>query len=352
MAFISVLDQTAVDIDQVAKSNYDKLIKLIEAGVGPRGALNQIYLSFASGYLPEISEVLSKAFTAILEKPFTVNQVYNYPVGNIPLSAKLYQDAKEVSRQVEVVISEHAKGIQNLRDLALKLYEGYDFNSTEVLVGEQTLPKYLKSIFGELSTEVDREVAKLSARGLQTAPLRASYLKLIDSVEKGVAKKSLDKAISTAIHERLRFYADRVAQTELARSYAKAQALKIRDREDVQYVQVRYAGNHSADICNMFGDVDRFGLGNGVYPKDKAVVPPYHPGCRCRLISLVNLVTDSIPDADKNAERVYLQSLTDEEAAGVLPKGTRDYIAKGGNLRDYLNAKAKEEYAIPTIGDL
>jgi len=354
VAYISILDNLNVDIDKLAKEKYVNLIQMLEAGISPQQALESIYLSFSKGFIPEYAALMAGAFTQLLQKPFTPTQMLEYPVGKLSLSSKIYVNAKEVAQEAKQIIENHLKGFIDLRKLALDLYSGYDINpaSQEVLQAKKVLPKYLKEAVGEFAGEVDRQIAKLIASDLKTPALRAAYLQLIDKVEKEAGKKALDNALRSATAEKMRYYANRMAQTEAVRAFNKQQAKKIQGRDDVEWVQVRYSGAHTYDYCNLFGDPDRYGMGQGVYPKDEAPVAPFHPHCRCKLVVRLDLQANPDAKLDVNAERAYLDSLSDEEAKGILPAGARKYIEDGGDLRDYLNSRSGKDYQIPLLGDV
>jgi hypothetical protein len=78
----------------------------------------------------------------------------------------------------------------------------------------------------------------------------------------------------------MRYFANRIAQTELHRAFTTKQAADLMEDEEVEWVQWRLSVTHPRpDICDLHAHVDRYGLGPGVYPKPLAPLPPAHPHC-------------------------------------------------------------------------
>ena len=71
------------------------------------------------------------------------------------------------------------------------------------------------------------------------------------------------------------------------------------------------------DICDYFSSVDLYGLGKGVYPKDKAPLPPFHPFCRCRIIQKFSIEAKNAK-LNLKADSEYLNSLKPFQKAQIL----------------------------------
>lgn len=353
MAYIKALDQSSIDIDRLSLVAYKRLVKLIESGVPPQVAIEQIYLNFfESGYSYQVAVIMAKGFTEALQAPFTPKQLLDYPIGDIKLSTKLYSNSKKMGEQVEKILKEHTAVFHNLRQAALDVFSGYNQKPDgEVLRAKKILPRYLLDAAKPFSTEIDVALAKLTAEGLKTPGLRAAYLKAIDKIELGAGKVTLDKALKVASYEKQRYFANRIVQAETTLAYNRKQALKLKE-SDVEWVQLRPSGSHVPDICDVYLYADRYGMGEGVYKKLEAPTGHFHNFCRCRLVARPDLAPK--PDAmlDANAERSYLESLVEEERNGLLPLGARAYVEKGGSLLDYMNQRKPEQYKIRTIGEL
>ena len=350
------LDKLAVELDKNSKRQYEKLLKMLKEGVKPQEALSVIYLSFEKNtYNYDFIVALSTAFTALLEKPFTVKELLEYKVGKVKLSDKLYVDAKKVATEAKTIIEEHLAGFHNLRKLALSLYAGYDQRpeSKEVIKVTKVLPRYLKDAVKPFASEVDTEIARLTASGLKTPALRTAYLKYLDKAELGIGQDTLTNSLKTAVAEKLRYISNRLAQTTAAKAYNVKVATDLLARDDVQYVRYALSGSHSVtDICDHFKGVDLFGVGGGIYPKGEAPLLPAHPFCRCRLIAVVNLRTPTTPEARPEATRDFYDSLSDEEKALVYAGGLRKHVENDGDVLEYINRSKPDEYKIRLLKDL
>ena len=74
----------------------------------------------------------------------------------------------------------------------------------------------------------------------------------------------------------------KIARTEVARARYDAFIARYGEDEDVVAYQWKLGSRHPAeDICDMYAEVDLYGLGKGVFPKDAAPVNPAHPHCLC-----------------------------------------------------------------------
>ncbi|MCK7493257.1 MAG: hypothetical protein MZW92_18825 [Comamonadaceae bacterium] len=68
------------------------------------------------------------------------------------------------------------------------------------------------------------------------------------------------------IEERNRYFANRIAQTEIARAHADRVADEFLADPTIEVVEVRMSPSHPVtDICDLFARQDRFGLGPGLY---------------------------------------------------------------------------------------
>lgn len=76
--------------------------------------------------------------------------------------------------------------------------------------------------------------------------------------------------------------AERIARTEGARARYDAFMARNGEDEDVVAYKWKLGSWHPAeDICDMYANADLYGLGKGIFPKDKVVPQPAHPHCLC-----------------------------------------------------------------------
>ena len=85
-----------------------------------------------------------------------------------------------------------------------------------------------------------------------------------------------------AVQEKARYHAERIARTENARAYADGQMSRYMNDPDVVALKWKLGSRHPRyDICDFYANADLYGLGKGVYPKDKFPRLPAHPHCMC-----------------------------------------------------------------------
>ncbi len=354
-----VLDRVAREIEAEAEKAAQKVVDDINAGVDPRTAVNGANAEYRGAY----AGLFAKALSDVLGRSFTVEQALNYKVGKKPLSSRIYANEKLVSLRVRQAVQDHVRGYQDARALARELYEGYDFRTDEPIKisrRAKIVPQYMKDallIDAATQQSMGRAFAQAQAKALRTGALRAAYLELLDDIERienGEGAEHLDKKVRVAYEEKVRYHANRIAQTELHREYAKAIALDMADDDDIQYVQYELAPTHPiTDICDYFAGADLYGLGRGIYPKREAPVPPLHPFCRCQLSPRLDLTDEIVPKFDPGAQQRFFNSLSVREQK--LVAGTKDNLEKlrkGKDVRKVWNEKRPAEYRTRNIGEL
>lgn len=354
-----LLDRLSRDLAREAKEGKDKVIELINGGTAPRDAIDQVNADyngkFANLYAAALSEVLGREVTAA--------NVLRGTIGEITLSKALYENAKKVSAQVRETIALHVKGFQDSRKLAKELYEGYGFKTDEPLKinsRNKLLPESIRKALAtdpEVSGQLQRAFDEAGVKALRTKALRAAYLELLDSlgnIEGEAGAALLEKKLQVAYEEKMRYFANRIAQTELHRAYALEIAQDIADDEDIKFVQYDLAPTHPVtDICDYFAKANLYGLGAGVFPAGACPVPPIHPFCRCQLTPRVDLFDRAVPKKIQGAEKAFFSSLSIREQK--LVAGTKANLAavrNGKTMKSVWNSRQPDQYKVKTIGDV
>lgn len=351
----ALLDATARGLDADLKAAYQRLTELIRAGIVPRDAVEAVMQTFTGQY----EALLSQAFSAIMAASVGTAAVQQLEVGAVQLSRKLYAQSQQTAAVVQGIVDRHAKGFQDARRLTLELFEGYDFREAEPLNlkrGNQTLPKYLREELlydPGLAGDLQRYFSRLQAESLKTPALRASYQELLDAIEEGAGARVLDNKLRVAFFEKMRYFANRIAQTELHRAYAQREALMLLDDKDVEYVQWRMSPNHpEVDICDYFAGLDRYGLGKGVYPKKLAPVAPAHPHCRCVLRPRLDIRLGTKAKENPDADGAYIRSLGGDGALVMGSRAKLDQVLRGAKPLDVHNATIDPAYRVKLAGQL
>lgn len=288
-----------------------------------------------------------------------VRMVKAMKVGDLSLSQRLYTNASQTASHVAALVKEHAQGQMQARELAIRLYDGY--NAKDGIVrplegaARAQLPKALKQL---TANPVDRaalqqvfEQGQRYAQTLKTEPLKAAYLQALKAWEDGKGFAPLQRGLEIAHREKTRYVANRIAQTELARAHQHALADTLMADETISVVQVQMSAAHpKTDICDLHSKADLFNLGPGNYPKSKAPKPPFHPFCRCRLRSRPSL-TEAIAREKPGGDAAYLRSLPTKEAIQIA--GSRNRLQKllnGEKLDDVVNEGRDALYRLERLG--
>jgi len=351
-----LLRGTSAEIDTAVSNAYDELIKQIRAGVDPRDAVQKVMDAFSG----EFAAIMAAGLSTVIGE--SVGTAASIEVGTIKLSSRLYAQAEATSTVVQGVVQSHTRGYNDTRALALELYEGYGFNPTEPLnlkPDNSALPKYLREVIlpdKPSRVELSKAFAKAQTKALKTGALKAAYtelLKAVDNAESTVGKKHLEKKIKVAFEEKMRYFAKRIAETEIHKAYAENQAREMMADSDIQYVQWTLSPRHPVvDICDYYAGVDRYGLGPGVYPKAFAPVPPAHPHCKCVLNERFDLNGKSIKDL-QDAELAYFNKLPPDVARKVAGSEKKlDRVKAGETAWQVHNSKTDPIYQVKTVGQV
>ena len=268
---------------------------------------------------------------------------------NVNLSKRLHGVDNVLRNNILSTVGTAIRTHKTIQQLSMELYDGY--NIPDNVLHQAELPAYLEKI-KKLLTRLysgDRDAVRQSGlykavthdiQKLKTPALRAAYK---DAAEAAVqdkksalarARKMLDtgaskedvnsmllaereqavkKALWVAAQEKTRYYANRIARTENARSYYEAQLAAAKDNPDIfgfKWVMSSAHVHSDTDCdCAMYANLD-IGYGKGVYPKDKVPFLPAHPHCMCHLkiVYVWDVVRtdgkDTLPPQRKSVNRV------------------------------------------------
>lgn len=304
-----------------------------------------LFEAACSGYgiLPQdVPQAQRAAWGAALAKSWNTD--------GMRLSKRLHGGSKAMREAIITTVKTEMKAGNTWRQAARKLYDGYGYG--HVIKGDG-LPKYMEEaiaairsdplLMNQATKKALRQIEQLSQHGAPTVPLRVAYRKLVAAAETGVDKK-LEKAIYQAVNEKSRYIADRIARTEIARAYGDGFFLRVKQNPNIVAVRWKLSRRHpKRDICDLYANADLFGLGKGVYPKDKAPTYPAHPHCLCDLSEIV--VGDV--DMDQEHEQVaqggeeYLKRLKPHELESILGVDGAKRWKAGADWQDFLKVKLR-----------
>ena len=212
------------------------------------------------------------------------------------LSQKLHGAESDMRQAIVETVKRQIRRNNTVQKTAQALYDGYGYGH---VTGTQELPRYLdeltrwtrrsqENLTPEELKVIQKTIRKVKAQADGLVDDRVTYNhfktalnELMDKVESG-PEKAAQKALKTAVEEKSRYVAERLARTEAARARYDAFIARHGEDESVAAYQWKLGSRHPAeDICDMYANADLYGLGKGVFPKDAAPVNPAHPHCLC-----------------------------------------------------------------------
>ena len=108
--------------------------------------------------------------------------------------------------------------------------------------------------------------------------------------------------------------------------------LRYQNDDDVVALKWQLNSRHPVcDICDVYANADFYGLGKGVYPKDKFPTLPAHPHCLCKIAPVYDFEVD-IDKAKENLEEGgnrYINSLSKVNQERILGVHGRRVVSSG-----------------------
>ena len=223
---------------------------------------------------------------------------HSWAPDKLTLSERTTRGGLLVRALVAQAITQQLRKSTTYRQTALRIFDGYQKGG---LIPTQDLPKFLQEIVAagrradiprakllNMLKPVKKEIAKRT-----TAGMRAAYTQLVRAVEEQ-NEKALENAIYVATQERTRYFAERIARTEMARAYHDGFLARWDANEDCIAYQWRLSGRHTVyDICDLYAKANLYGLGAGIFPKGKVPLIPAHPNCMCSLKPVIRGMLDN-----------------------------------------------------------
>lgn len=322
-------------MDGMKESIVDDMVKAFTSGYVNAG----VAVGVDTGTIPYTSESISTA----MQKAWAQD--------NLNLSTRLHTRGHGVRKEVgDILKATIGKGNTN-KKIASELFNRGVIDTAE-------LPQFMDQV-AKLPIETSAEEKRKLLRKVQsqvskrtTAGLRAGYSEVIKAVEDDNERK-LEKAIEVATEEKTRYHAERIARTETARAYADGQVSRYKDDDDIVAFQWKLGTRHPVfDICDFYANADLYGMGKGVYPKDKVPMLPAHPHCMCRLKPIVDgMIDNSTPKENINDGGMdLLKSLSVKEQERLLGVHGRVAVLEGkARWQDHLRGwDAKDVFKVRT----
>ena len=352
-----------------AKKAIKYLMRLLAEGVKTEAAITKVLQRYPNlSTLPELQPALVEAAAyayGIVPGVLTTAQVKlmgeqlaaKWDESGMTLSEKLHGVGVKMRDAIVSTLQEQMRRNKTWTEAARALYDGYGDDGQNVhnggkdIISKQELPKYLQKVReatgNDLQTLAEQRQAidninRLAKNGAPNKALQAAYNKLLEAVKKG-NEKAIEKAVEVAVNEKSRYVAERITRTEMARAWADGFIAKIKDDADVVAVKFKLSSRHPVfDICDMYAKADMYGLGAGIYPKDKLPPLPLHPHCLCRYVEVIEGEVDMKQQRDqvREAGNKWLNSLPESRRAQVLGRKGLKAWEDGNDWRKYMRGYA------------
>lgn len=352
-----------------AKKAVAYLQRLIASGMKFEEALDNVQRHYGKLFtLPELKPALVEAAAyayGIVPTMLTKAQVESmgeeladkWDESGMTLSEKLHGVGVKMRGAIVSTLQEQMRRNKTWTEAARALYDGYGddgqnvYNGCKDIISRQDLPKYLQKVreatgndlqaLAEQRQAIDN-INRLAKNGAPNKALQAAYNKLLEAVQKG-NEKAIEKAVEVAVNEKSRYVAERITRTEMARAWADGFIAKIKDDADIVAVKFKLSSRHPVfDICDMYLKADMYGLGAGIYPKDKLPPLPVHPHCLCRYVEVIEGEVDMQQQRDhvQEAGDKWLNSLPESRRAQVLGRKGLKAWEDGEDWRKYMRGYA------------
>ncbi len=280
---------------------------LMKQGKSPEDAVRQVFREFgvedwlqvnvAKVIVGTAQDALGKEAASALSTAAILEALSNpWDGSGLTLSEKIHGASNVMLNDVISTLREQIRRNKTVKDTAQALYDGYKSGH---VVREQQLPQYLdeltrwtrrsrENLSQEELKDLQRSIRKVRYQADDLVDDRSTYnhfrtslRELMDKLEHG-SEKAAQRALQNAIQEKSRYVAERIARTEGARARYDAFMAQAGEDEDVVAYKWKLGSRHPAeDICDMYANADLYGLGKGVFPKDKVIPQPAHPHCLC-----------------------------------------------------------------------
>lgn len=304
------------------------------------GLIDSLVEAAAYGYgiVPEVLTAATYAKMAtVMERPWASD--------GMTLSKRLHGAAKQMREAIVDTIRTQLNLNASWTNAARELYDGY--NSGKAVVRAQDLPNYLRLVRHatagspehlRAARQAMNSINRLARNGAPTKSLKAAYNQLAQQAITG-SDEALQKACWVAVQEKSRYVAERIARTEMARAYADGFLADIEADDDVVAVKWKTGTRHPVfDICDMYAKADMYGLGPGIYPKDKLPKLPAHPHCMCKLVKIyaADLNGKKAKENIEYAGNAYLKKLSDNQRTQLMGINGAKAWQSGESWQDYL----------------
>lgn len=346
--------------DKTIKAFEKEIKRLLKEGKTAKEAVKEAYKKYPimKTLEKELQKQLEEEMKRGAGEDIPINAIHDalslvWSPDNLTLSERTTKGGKEITAQAASIIAEAIKKGKSVQKTALALFDGYGYGH---VLPTQDIPEFMKKLteigrltdykgqeFRKTLRDVERQLKRVNVQGMKIA-----YGKIKEAIETGNEKK-INKAVYVATQERTRYFARRIARTELARAYGDGAMAKWENDEDCVAFQWKLSTGHPfCDICDLYANADLYGMGKGIFPKDKVPRLPVHPNCMCHLRPVMEgsrlLQGEEKEQIDKGG-MAYIKKLSKHDQERLLGVHGRLEVLKRGKwtekARGYSGEKMK-----------
>lgn len=332
-----LVDSWSAEYRKLTAPVIEKIQKSLAAGDGPEEAVRKAFTAtnldarLANTLLDAMGVAVAEAVgPGATIKPSGRDKLLTLPwtADNMPLSQRLHGAGGTMRQKIIDEVQGAINKGEAWKQTAKRLYDGYGFPTT---IQSAELPQYLTELLKasrempdgdelrRLLRKATRQIRLLGQDGAPNQALKAAYKGIAKAVATGT-DKAIDRAVTVGVEEKSRYYAERIARTEMSRAWAEGFWAQYGGDDLVAAVRWRLSSRHPRfDICDFHAHANLYGIGKGVYPKDRAPAQPAHPHCLCHMTPVFfNEVGKPDPDKLKQRGDAYLASLDEADRKRLL----------------------------------
>ena len=334
----SIITEFSHKYGQNAAKLEKEILTYVRAGMKPADAIKTAFKStqFSQQVENDLAAAQKQAAGLNIGAGASMTTALNEPWDGtgVTFSQRLHGTSTAMQQAMTATIKDQLKLGATAVQVARALYSGYNDGH---VIRQQDTPGYMDRLvqFARKSTlslteqrdlmrsvrVAKRQIESLAQNGAPTSALRAAYSKLLDAILAG-NDKNIARAVNVAVNEKSRYIAERIARTEAGRAYFDGVIAKYQDDPTVVAYKWELGSRHpEPDICDMFAQANMFGLGVGVFPKDKLPAMPVHPNCLCLLYPVYAGEIKSTKQTDPGANGAAWLRDNPKAAANILPVG-------------------------------
>ena len=296
LLILEIISQVLEEEEEITREFSEELLKKLEEEEDTNIPLMQFGTSLTRKVYEAItkvveisSEMTGKDLTSVIEE--VVNEIY--PDG-LKLSERLWKWDSETRQAIAQIIANGIKSKKTAQSLA---YEIESYLHLSGSLQDSLRLKYLDEIKKALSLNIktpeDRKRLEKLIKKLEKTLNKlnearyAERKSLIKELRKALERESneiMKRAIETYLKKETLGRIQRITITEMANAFHKVQIKATYGDPHLVGYRWRLSRAHPRpDICDVYASVN-FGLGKGVWPKEKVPKRKPHPHCLCYLL--------------------------------------------------------------------